>query len=98
MRLTLRATMMTGILAVGGILTATSPADAGCGGGSRGGSYGGHCFGRATYARGCGGSCNMAGVNMAAPTMQTMPMAGASMPGMNMGGYAAPAGVGAQYT
>ena len=91
MRFRLRTITLAGILSLGGLAIAMmSPAHAGCGGGGgyRGGYGGGHTFGQ-TYSAGSyggGGCCNMGGMQMGG-----MVMSAASMQGMNMGGYPAPA-------
>lgn len=90
MRMTLKTTIVAGILAVGGLLALTSSAQAGCGGGGR--AARGQSFGRGYAVQGqCGGGCNMAVMNMGAMPMSNMPMQGASMQGMNMNGPVAPA-------
>jgi hypothetical protein len=100
MRTTLKMAAVTGILAVGVFLVGLTSAHAGCGGGGggyyRGGGYGGgHTFGSYGGGYGGGSGCGGCGMMMGGMSMGGMQMpvtqtAAMSMPGMNMGGYAAP--------
>lgn len=105
MRFRLRAAVLAGILALGGLTVATPSAHAQCGGGGSGGggfsrAYGGHTFnprvlgssGGYSARYGCGGcGMMMGGMNMGGMQMPATTAPATSMPGMSMNGNAAPA-------